>query len=184
MRRKLVEQLIKQDDENTYFLTADVGYGVLDPLKEKMGDRFINVGIAEPTMISMAAGLALSGKKVYTYTMCAFYLRAIEQIRNDLCYQDLPVTMIGVGTGFDYEYHGTTHFATEDDDIIARLRNISVFTPKNKTGLVKFLKQETTKPRYIRISRFDENKDFEYELETYPKEGGSLSYFNRIYGIR
>ena len=96
MRKALVKKLIELDNKNTYFLTADVGFGVLESLQKKMGDRFINVGLAEQSMIGIAAGLALSNKRVYTYTMNSFYLRCVEQIRNDLCYQGLPVTMIGV----------------------------------------------------------------------------------------
>ena len=72
MRTKIVDTLLQIVDNDTYFLTADVGFGVLEPLREKMGDRFINVGLAEQSMIGVAAGLALSGKKVFTYTMCAF----------------------------------------------------------------------------------------------------------------
>lgn len=182
MRRTLVEQLIKQDDENTYFLTAGVGYGVLEPLQKKMGKRFIDVGIAEPSMISIAAGLGLAGKKVYTFTMCCFYLRCIEQIRNDLCYQDIPVTMLGVGVDFEYEYHGVTHFATEDDKIIGSLKNMEVWTPKTKIELRNLIKIPADKPQYIRISRFDEDKSFDYTIDKYPKEGGTLDYFKKKYG--
>lgn len=180
MRRTLVEQLIKLDDDDTYFLTADVGYGVLEPLKEKMGHRFINVGIAEQSMIGIASGLALSGKKVYTYTMCAFYLRALEQIKLDLCYQGANVTMIGVGTGYDYGHLGTTHFALEDAEIIGLLRNIAVATPKDKEQLIEILQaNKFVRPTYIRISRFAENGESGGMVNTeyYPKEGGSREYF-------
>jgi len=185
MRRTLVQQLIEQDDDNTYFLTAGVGFGVLEPLKEKMGDRFIDVGIAEPSMISIAAGLALSGKKVYTYTMCCFYLRCVEQIRNDLCYQRTPVTMIGVGTGFDYGYHGTTHFAHEDDGIVGLLKNIDVWTPETKEDVQHYV--EATKknfdadiltPNYIRLSRFDVNTNIDdYATDSYSKDGGCSLFY-------
>lgn len=172
MRKTLVEELLKLDDKNTYFLTADVGYNVLEPLQKKMGDRFINVGLAEQSMIGVAAGLALVGKKVYTYTMCAFYLRAFEQIRNDICYQDLPITLIGVGTGMDYGYLGTTHFATEDADIIARLSNIDVVTPSDPKELIKVLKQKVKSPLYLRLG-YDHNQ---YKFDKYPKEAGSKDY--------
>lgn len=181
MRRTLVNKLIELDDKDTYFLTADVGYGLLEPLREKMGNRFINVGIAEQSMISIAAGLALSGKKVYTYTMCAFYLRTIEQIKLDLCYHKVPVTMIGVGPGFDYEQHGTTHFALEDEKIISSLFGIDVFTPKDKKELLELLNTKNIRPRYIRVSRFDELKTTQPILNEYPKFGGSLDYFNNLY---
>lgn len=182
MRRTLVEQLGKIVTKDSYFLTADVGFGVLEPLQKKMKKRFINVGIAEQSMIGIAAGLALSGKTVYTYTMCCFYLRALEQIKLDLCYQDVPVTMIGVGVGFDYEYLGTTHFAIDDARIVGALRNIEVLTPKTKDELIEILKKPTIIPRYIRISRFDKNMEFDVKMDKYPKEGGDLNYYTTKYG--
>ena len=184
MRRHLVEQLIKQDTKDTYFLTAGVGFGVLEPLQEKMGERFINVGIAEQSMIGIASGLALSGKIVYTYTMCCFYLKCIENIKLDLCYQNAPVTMIGVGTQFDYEQHGSSHFALEDEDIINCLYNIEVHTPYDIEYMSELISAKAKWPRYIRISRFDENKDCELMLEKYPKCGGSLSYLQKRYGTK
>ena len=175
MRKTLIKQLIRQDDKDTYFLTADVGYNALEPLQKKMGKRFINVGIAEQSMISIASGLALAGKKVYTYTMCAFYLRAVEQIRNDVCYQDVPVTMIGVGTGYDYGFLGTTHFAHEDGDILGSLSNILVSTPKDEEAVRDIVKRSKLikTPLYIRIG-YDHKKRFK---EKYPKIGGVKDYF-------
>ncbi len=183
MRKTLVQKLIELDDENTYFLTADVGFGVLEPLRDKMGDRFINVGLAEQSMIGIAAGLALSGKKVYTYTMCAFYLRALEQIRNDICYQDLPVTMIGVGTGYDYEYLGTTHFALEDEEIIGSLRNIEIGTPNNTEQLKDILSELPERPRYLRLTKSDKTgqpdspTSWIIKNDKYPHFGASKDYF-------
>jgi len=181
MRRTLVDFLIQNDTKDTYFLTADVGFGCLEPLQKMMKDRFINVGIAEPSMISIAAGLALSGKRVYTYTMCAFYLRCIEQIKLDLCHQNLPVTMIGVGTDFDYEQHGVSHFGIEDGVIMDHLYNISVFTPKTKGELTTVLNLKKENPTYIRVGRFDKNNDFSINMNKYPKEGGNLAYFKKKY---
>lgn len=182
MRKHLIEQLLLQDTENTYFLTAGVGFGVLEPLQEKMGDRFINVGIDETSMIGVASGLALSGKTVYTYTMCCFYLKCIEQIKLDLCYQNVPVTMIGVGTQFDYEQHGVTHYAIEDEDIMKCLKNIEVYTPNDISDMKLILSKPATIPRYIRISRFTENKDQELLLDKYPKDCGSIDYMQQKYG--
>jgi len=165
-----------------YFLTADVGYGVLEPLQKKMGDRFINVGIAEQSMISIASGLALAGKEVYTFTMCAFYLKCIEAIKLDLCYQDVPVTMIGVGVGVEYEYLGTTHFALADDKIMEQLLNIDVMTAYDKDQLKEILKHKAKRPRYIRISRFDEVRESsDITFREYPECGGNLNYFKEKY---
>lgn len=183
-RQQIAESLIKKDHKNMYFLTGDVGYGVLEPLKEKMGDRFVNVGLAEQSMIGIASGLALSGKEVFTYTMCAFYLRALEQIKLDLCYQDVPVTMIGVGTQFDYGYLGNTHFAFDDDKVISQLLNIDVLIPKDKEEINRLITLKAKKPRYIRVGGYEENNDINIDwnkLIKYPKEGGSKEYFNLKY---
>lgn len=180
MRNTLIKYLLKHDDKDTYFLTADVGYGVLEPLQKKMKERFINVGIAEQSMISIASGLALAGKKVYTYTMCAFYLRCLEQIKLDLCYQGANVTMIGVGIDYDYEHLGTTHFATEDFQIISHLRNIETYTIFQKEDLTELLASKQERPRYIRLSRFGEVKremDKQANTNKYHKTGGTKDYF-------
>lgn len=180
MRTKIVSTLLELDTEDTYFLTADVGFGVLEPLKEKMGERFINVGLAEQSMIGIASGLALSGKKVYTYTMSAFYLRCLEEVKLDLCYQNAPVVMIGVGTNFDYSYLGSTHFAFDDDKIMKQLLNIDVFTPENQQELDTVLRQKVTRPLYLRVGGYIDNPKVELDWEkltTYPHEGGSKEYF-------
>lgn len=182
MRKTLIEQLIKTDHKNRYFLTADVGYGVLEPLRDKMGDRFINVGICEPTMISVAAGLALSGKEVFTYTMCSFYTKCLEVIKLDLCVMNLPVTLIGVGVDFDYEQHGVTHFGLEDKKMMRCLLNIDVYTPKTKNELIEIVNKKAERPRYIRVSRFDRDRRFKYKLNKYPTEGGSLEYYEKKFG--
>ena len=185
MRQKIVDTLLQIVDNDTYFLTADVGFGILEPLREKMGDNFINVGLAEQSMIGIASGLALSGKKVYTYTMCAFYTRTLEFIRNDLCYQDLPVTMIGVGTQFDYQQLGNTHFAFDDDKVISQLLNIDVLTPKTQLELDTVLRQKVTRPLYLRVGGYEENLDVELDwdkLKSYPIEGGSREYFINKFG--
>lgn len=167
-----------------YFLTADVGFGVVDGLDT---DYFnvINVGIAEQSMIGIASGLALSGEHVFTYTMSAFYLRALEQIKLDLCYQNAPVVMIGVGTGFDYEQLGTTHFGLDDHNILRCLSNIDIISPKNreelKSVIRKIKNRWVDRPTYIRIGRFDKNNDVSIKLETYPTEGGDLNYYTNKY---
>ena len=180
-----MDTLLQIVDNDTYFLTADVGFGVLEPLRENMGDNFINVGLAEQSMIGIASGLALSGKKVYTYTMSCFYLRALEQIKLDLCYQNVPVTLLSVGTQFDYQHLGNTHFAFDDDKVISQLLNIDVFTPKTQLELDTVLRQKVTRPLYLRVGGYEENLDVELDwekLKIYPTEGGSRAYFINKFG--
>ena len=159
MRHTLVEYIKKNVTKDTYFLTADLGYGVLEPLQEKMKGKFINVGISEQAMIGMAAGLALSGKEVYTFTIAAFYLRCLEQIKLDLCYQDVPATMIGTGNDMEYEELGTTHYSDDVIPVFSQLKNIEICRPKTKVDLLKILETKATRPRYIQISRFGDIED-------------------------
>ena len=90
-------------------------------------DRFINVGVAEQVMIGVSAGLAMQGKKPFAYTIAAFSLyRPFEMIRDDLCYQNLPVTIVGMGAGTIYSNLGGTHLTQEDISIAKSIPNMSI----------------------------------------------------------
>lgn len=118
IKKTFFDNLIKELGENDYFLTADLGYGVFDDIQRKLGKRFINVGVAEQTMIDLAAGLALSGKRVFTYTISPFYLKALEQIKLDIWGQKLwdKVIMIGGGNDkFTYDNFGLSHYLLKED---------------------------------------------------------------------
>ncbi|MFC1771260.1 1-deoxy-D-xylulose-5-phosphate synthase, partial [Candidatus Margulisiibacteriota bacterium] len=103
MRISFIDTLIKEIDKghDIYLLTADLGFGLFDQIREKYPERFINVGVAEQNMVSVAAGMALDGKIVFCYSMIPFLLmRAFEQIRVDVCNHFLNVRFIGVGSGY------------------------------------------------------------------------------------
>lgn len=117
-------------NQQIVFLTADLGFNALEPIKEKFPDRFINVGIAEQFMVGMAAGLALEGKKVVIYSIAPFVvMRPYEQIRTDICYHNLDVKIIGTGGGYNYANHGVTHHSVEDVAIMNALPNMKVLSP-------------------------------------------------------
>ena len=100
-----------QNDKDIFVLTADLGYKLFDNFKLKCPERFYDIGVAEANMIGVAAGLALSGKNVYCYSIIPFLvMRAYEQIRIDISYHNLNVKLIGVGGGFTYGLEGITHF--------------------------------------------------------------------------
>src|SRR3989338_1388709 len=123
---------IAKDDSNVVFITADMGAQSLIRFKGSLSSQFINVGVAEQNMISIAAGLALVGKKVFVYTIIPFAtLRCYEQIRNDLCCMNLPVTIIGVGPGFCYASDGPTHHATQDIAVMRVLPEITILNPSD-----------------------------------------------------
>lgn len=96
-------------------LTGDLGFRALEPLRDQLGARFLNCGVAEQGMVGVAAGLALEGHEVWVYSIAPFlYARALEQIRNDLGHHRLPVRMVGNGGGYGYGVMGPSHHALED----------------------------------------------------------------------
>jgi len=132
MRNDFVKQVLVEmkRDPSIYFLTADLGFKALEPIEAAFPRRFLNVGISEQHMIGMAAGLALEGKKVIAYSIASFAtMRPFEQIRDDLCYHDLDVKVIGAGGGFNYASHGVTHHTLEDFAIMRALPEMRVLAP-------------------------------------------------------
>jgi len=112
MRDAFSRELNKLATENSdlLLLTADIGFQVFDQFSAQFPNRFFNMGIAEANMIGAAAGLALSGKRPFVYTIIPFLImRAYEQIRTDICMQNLPLKIIGVGGGVAYGVLGATH---------------------------------------------------------------------------
>ena len=117
MRKTFINILVQiaEKDERIYLLTADMGYGLVEPFAKRFPDRFINVGVAEQNMIGIATGLALSGKIPFVYSIGNFpTLRCIEHIRNDICYHNLNVNIVAGNTGLTYGALGSSHHATED----------------------------------------------------------------------
>ncbi|WP_291598523.1 transketolase C-terminal domain-containing protein [Bacteroides sp.] len=132
MRDTFVRTLVElaKEDKNIELLTGDLGFGVLQPFWEKCPDQFTNAGIAEQNMTSVAAGMALTGKNVFTYSIGNFpTLRCIEQIRNDCAYHNANVKVVCIGGGFVYGSLGMSHQATEDLAILRALPNVVVLAP-------------------------------------------------------
>lgn len=161
MRNSIILGIHEQMKRNKdiYFLTGDLGYNLLESIESDFSDRFIDVGIAEQNMIGMATGLALSGKKVYVYSIIPFVtMRCFEQIRNDVCYHDADVTILGVGSGLSYGILGSTHFALEDIAILRSLPNMTIFSPADEKEALSGLDYFSTyhHPLYLRIGKKDE----------------------------
>src|SRR5467141_3686443 len=126
--RTLVE--LAEKDDRINLLVGDLGFGVVEPFAEKFPSRFVNAGVAEQDMTGIAAGLALCGKIVFTYSIGNFStLRCLEQIRNDVCYHQADVKIIAVGGGFAYGALGMSHHATEDLAIMRALPGMVVVAP-------------------------------------------------------
>ena len=158
MRNHVVNRItaLAQNDERILLLTGDLGFGVLDEFSRKYPDRYVNCGIAEQNMASVAAGLALEGNMVFIYSIGNFpTLRCIEQIRNDICYHDANVKIIAVGGGFAYGTLGMTHHATEDIAMMRALPNMRVLVPADAIEAVAALEEayRIPGPCYIRLAR-------------------------------
>ena len=126
--RALMREAAK--DPKLTLVTGDLGFGVLKPFWETYPDQFVNAGIAEQAMTGLAAGLAMTGRTVLTYSIGNFpTLRCIEQIRNDCAYHDANVKVVCVGGGFVYGSLGMSHHATEDMAVLRALPGVTVFTP-------------------------------------------------------
>lgn len=132
MRDTFVRTLVElaKEDKNIELVTGDLGFGVLKPFWEQCPDQFTNAGIAEQNMTSMAAGMALEGKTVFTYSIGNFpTLRCLEQIRNDCAYHKANVKVVCIGGGFVYGSLGMSHQATEDLAILRALPDVVVMAP-------------------------------------------------------
>lgn len=158
MRNHVIDRITEMAEENDriMLLCADLGYNVVNKYMEKFPDRFVNVGIAEQNMASVAAGLALEGNIVFTYSIGNFpTLRCIEQIRNDICYHNVDVKILAVGGGFAYGDLGMSHHATEDIAMMKALPNMRVYVPADDVEAVACLEEAISikGPAYIRMAR-------------------------------
>lgn len=189
MRDKFVETLktIAIDNPQIELLTGDLGFGVLKPFWEACPNQFTNVGIAEQNMTSIASGMALSGKTVFTYSIGNFpTLRCLEQIRNDCAYHNANVKIVCVGGGFSYGPLGVSHHATEDISIIKAIPNVSVFAPGDLVETEEIIKKVAFLPgtSYIRLGRGGEKRihsnisNFEIGKAIEVKQGKDVAIFS------
>jgi len=157
MRELLFKKLCSfADDKRMMFLTADMGAGAVEELAGKLGDRFLNVGIAEQNMALVASGLALDGRRVFFFSICTFpSLRCLEMIRNDICYPNLDVTILNFGTGMEYGALGVTHHFTEDVAMLRALPNMKVYTPSCEDEITLIMDElyKDGGPAYIRLQK-------------------------------
>lgn len=131
MRNQLCSALLdRSKNPEMVFLTGDLGFMALEPLESAMKDRFINAGISEQNMCSVAAAMARQGLEPWVYSIAPFcYARPFEQIRNDICFHGLRVRIIGNGGGYGYGVMGPTHHAIEDYGVLLTLPSMQVFAP-------------------------------------------------------
>lgn len=174
---------IAKKDRNVVVISADMGAPALDKFRKDLASQFINVGIAEANMVTVAAGLALCGKKVYIYAIMPFVtLRCYEMIKVDLSLMNIPVTAVGVGAGFSYDDSGPTHHSTEDIAIMRTLPNMTILNPSDSVMAGKFadLSYKIKGPSYVRLDRevlpviYKKGSDFSKGLKVL-KDGHDIS---------
>ncbi len=161
MRTAFIETLCEcaAEDERIWLLCGDLGFSVLERFSEKFPERYINAGVAEQNMTGLAAGLALSGKIAFTYSIANFpTFRCLEQIRNDVCYHAANVKVVAVGGGFAYGSLGYTHHGIEDLAIMRVLPGMTVLAPGDpvEARLATRAAVETAGPVYLRLGKAGE----------------------------
>lgn len=158
MRDTFIKELTNLAELSRYLMliTADLGFGVLNNFSEKYPKQYLNVGVAEQNMATVAAGMALEEHTVFTYSIGNFpTLRCLEQIRNDICYHNLNVKIVAIGGGFSYGVLGMSHHATEDLSIMRALPNMKVFAPCDLWEVTHITRAitKTSGPAYLRLDK-------------------------------
>jgi len=153
MRRKFAADLyeLMQKDKNIILITADMGYGMLNEIRNNLPQQFYNPGAAEQVAVTMAVGLALSGKIPVVYTITPFLIfRPFEVIRLYLDHEFIPVILVGSGRGKDYIHEGFSHDAS-DHEILKQFKNIEFIVPENEFDLKEII--YSGKPTYLNLKR-------------------------------
>ena len=189
MRDTFVRTLIELARENRdiELVTGDLGFGVLKPFWETLPNQFINAGIAEQNMTSLAAGISLAGKTVFTYSIGNFpTLRCLEQIRNDCAYHHANVKIVCVGGGFVYGSLGMSHHATEDLAVMRALPDVVVMAPGDKLEAEAATRAIANHPGtcYLRLGRGEEKlirthiSDFQIGKAIPVQQGDDVAIFS------
>lgn len=169
MRTILCKTLVELASRKEFvFLTGDLGFMALEPLAERAGPRFINAGVAEQNMVSVAAGMARTGLQPWVYSIAPFvFARPFEQIRNDVCLHRLPVCLVGNGGGYAYGAMGPTHHAVDDYGALLTLPHLSVYVPAfaEDVPVVAARIRQAARPAYLRLGR--DEKPVDLELPAY-----------------
>jgi transketolase len=161
MRTAFMNELIAQArlHPKIFLVVGDLGFSVVEPFAQEFPDRFLNAGVAEQNMTGVAAGLASEGYHVFTYSIANFpTLRCLEQIRNDVCYHNLSVTVIAVGAGMAYGNLGYSHHAIQDIGIMRTLPGMTVLSPADPGETRECVQWLTGNPcpSYLRLGKAGE----------------------------
>ncbi len=158
MRNAFADEMLAlaRQDERVVLLSADIGNRLFDKFKAEFPERFYNCGVAESNMIGVAAGMAMSGLRPFSYTITPFITyRCMEQIRVDLCYHDVPVTVVGTGSGLSYASLGATHHSCEEMGMLRLIPGLTVGAPADSHELRALMRCAVAQdgPVYLRIGK-------------------------------
>jgi transketolase len=145
-------------DERVLLLTGDHGYALFDEFRMVLPDRYLNVGVAEQNMVGVAAGMAKAGFRPILYGLSAFIpIRVLEQIKIDICYENLPVVMIGDGAGLVYSSLGTSHQSTEDISALRAIPKVRILSPADANEMERAMRLafDAECPVYLRMGKSD-----------------------------
>jgi len=161
MRKRLAQCLtqVAENDSRVIFITADLGFGIFDQFKTRFPDRYLNVGIAEAGMVSLAAGLASEGWKPVVYSIASFLVpKTYEQIRLLLAHNQNKIILIGAGGGFSYSMSGPSHHSLDDLSLALLIPQVNVFAPSGPHLLGESFNSawKSDKSSYIQIGKFGE----------------------------
>ena len=191
MRDSFASTLTKNilNNDKIILIIGDTGSGLFDEIKKKRPNQFINAGIAEANMVTVAAGIASSGYNVFVYAIGPHVVyRAYEQIRNDVCLNNSNVKIVSIGSGLHYADHGPTHHSTEDFGVLKVLPSMKIFSPCGDEE-VRQITNYLTKlngPSYLRLGRgIDKNFNIKFNPHKSQKitEGKDLTIFTTGCGV-
>lgn len=160
MRNAFSDALVSaaKADPRVLLLTGDHGYALFDPFRKACPNQYINCGVAEQNMVGVAAGLAKAGFRPVVYGLAAFVpVRVLEQIKIDVCYENLPVILIGDGAGLVYSHLGTSHQSTEDIACTRAIPELMVLSPADRFEMTAAMELafRSESPVYLRMGKSD-----------------------------
>ncbi len=177
MRNAFIEELtlLAEEDDKIFLIVGDLGYGVIENFEKRFPNQFLNAGVAEQNMMGMAAGLASSGYKVYVYSIGNFpVFRCLEQIRNDICYEELDVSIVSIGAGLSYGTLGYSHHAIDDIGVMSALPGMTIYSPADPIETRRALRESISlqTPKYFRLGKSGEPEIFTQTPTEFPNWTG------------
>ena len=173
MRNAFIDELtlLAEEDEKIFLIIGDLGFGVIENFEKRFPNQFLNAGVAEQNMMGMAAGLASAGYEVYVYSIGNFpVFRCLEQIRNDICYEELDVSIVSIGAGLSYGTLGYSHHAIDDIGVMSALPGMTIYSPADPIETRRALRESLSlrTPKYFRLGKSGEPEIFNQMPTQFP----------------